>query len=73
MRSGGLAASIAKYSFAIYLVHPIFANLLYKGIGWAPSYFSIGVFEVITFLLIFIPSFLLSIVLKRIPVLRRYL
>ena len=73
MRVGRLAESVTKHSFAIYLVHPIFANLLYKGLGWTPSMLPAGIFELVSFFLIFTLSYLLSIILKRIPVLRRYL
>lgn len=68
LKSGTKA--ICKYSFAIYLVHPFFINLIYKVIGFTPLsipiFFGIIILDVGVFAL----SFCTAVILKKFPIIR---
>lgn len=68
-----MAMMIAACSFAVYVVHPVFANLLYKALGWAFVPLPPVLFEVATYLAILLPSLALSFVLKKTPLIGRIL
>lgn len=73
MKAGGAAQALSRLSFAVYLVHPIFANLLYKALDWVAAPLPSVVFEIVTYLLILIPSLAFSAVLVRVPGFRKLL
>lgn len=73
MRPGGLPATVASLSFALYVVHPVFANLLYKVLGWASAPLPPLVFELATFAGVLLPSLALAALAKRLPVIGRCL
>lgn len=64
---------VARSSFAIYVVHTIFTNGLYKALHWANVALPPVVFEAVTFLIVFGCSYVLAAALKRLPWLGRYL
>lgn len=66
-----LVASISGLSFGIYLIHPIFLNLITENIVITEqlSYLFIPVYTII----IFIASYISCIIIKKIPVLNRIL
>ena len=63
--------AICKYSFAIYLVHPFFINLIYKVIGFTPLSIPIFLGIAILDICVFSLSFLTAIILKKIPVIKK--
>lgn len=73
MKRDGVARVVASCSFAVYVVHPLFANFLYKAMGWASAPLPPVLFELTTYFLIMLPSFVLSLVLRKMPVVRRIL
>lgn len=73
MRAGGLPATVASLSFALYVVHPVFANLLYKVFDWAVAPLPPLVFELVTFAAVFVPSLALAALVRRLPLIGRYL
>ena len=73
MKPGGVAMTLSRLSFGIYLVHPVFANLLYKALHWGPALLPPVVYEVVTFALVLLPSALLAAGLRCLPVFRAVL
>lgn len=73
MAERGFARLVASYSFAVYVIHPVFTNLLYKATGWGEVQLPPIAFEVTTFLAVFIPSLCVAWVLKRTPMMRKVL
>jgi surface polysaccharide O-acyltransferase-like enzyme len=73
MKQGGVGRTISRLSFGIYLVHPVFANLLYKALNWANAPLPPIIFEMATYLLVFVPSALLALTLSKMPLFRRLL
>lgn len=65
------AAYLSRHSFGIYLVHPIFMNILYKLLHWWP-YVQLPpvLFEVAVFSIALCGSVLLVEVLSRLPIMR---
>lgn len=59
--------SVSARSFGIYIVHPLFLNLLYKVAGWGHVPLAPILHEIVTFGIVFAASYLLSWVLSRIP------
>lgn len=71
-----LVESISKCSFGIYLIHPVFINLLYKALDITPTNFPIGgVWLGIPILWIFVfgVSWGCTWILKRVPIMRKLL
>lgn len=68
-----VVASISRCSFAIYVIHPVFENLFYKVLGFTPLVMPIWIGIFVVSALIFVLSWLTSIILIRIPVLNRIL
>lgn len=65
---------VGQYSFSMFLIHPVFINILYKMIGITPLNFScVTAGVVIIFILITVISLTGSIFLKKLPVLRIWL
>lgn len=73
MKIGRMCSVVCKYSFAIYLVHPFFINLIYKLFKITPLTFSIGIGIVVLFIIVFLLSLLAAVVLKQIPIIKRIL
>lgn len=66
---------LARASFAVYLVHPIFLNALYKGLGWETLVAALptGVMELAVFACALAGSLCLSWLLRRTPGIRALL
>lgn len=64
---------LSKYSFSIYILHPFWINLLYKVFNITPLNFPIFVGILIMFILIFILTLISSIILKKIPFIKKYI
>lgn len=64
---------IAKYSFAMYLIHPVFINVTYKMLHISPLKFSPLIFcGILVFFIIFaIISYFASWIIKKIPLLNK--
>lgn len=73
MRPGGFPATVASLSFALYVVHPVFANLLYKVLDWAAAPLPPLVFELATFVVVLVPSLALAELVRRLPLIGRCL
>lgn len=58
--------------FGVYLVHPVFANFYYKFLHLTPLDYSIGLSLLCFFIAVLLPAVLLSWLLHRIPILRKY-
>lgn len=74
--SGGgwhLVESLSQLSFGVYLVHPVFLNVLYKVVGWGYLVALPVVGEAMTFVFVFLGSCLLSLVMKKLSLLRTIL
>lgn len=63
---------ICKYSFLIYILHPFFINLFYKVFRVTPLSFPIVLGIIILTLGVLIFTFIAAIIVKRVPVLRKY-
>lgn len=60
---------VSRYSFGIYLVHPIFLNGIYKVLHWIPGIsLPNGVFECTAFAISFLGSLALTALIKKLPV-----
>lgn len=71
-KNTGFLTGAAALTFAVYLVHPVFLNILYKFLNVTPLDFSIWVSLPIFFLGILALAFAAAWVLYRVPALRRY-
>lgn len=67
-KKDGIVINISNYSFGIYLVHPIFLNLLYKVFNWQNISIPPVLFEIVTFIIVFSLSYALTGLIKMIPV-----
>lgn len=67
-KKDGIVINISNYSFGIYLVHPIFLNLLYKVFNWQNISIPPILFEIVTFTIVFSLSYALTGLIKMIPV-----
>ena len=73
VRNDKMMNFISKYSLGIYLVHPFWINVAYKGFGIYPNILPTGIGEIAFFASIFILSVLTSVVLYSMPVMKRIL
>ena len=73
MRKGGPAMLVASLSFGIYVLHPVFANLVYKVLGWNPALLPPVIFELLTFAIVFGGALALALLCKRLPIVGRWL
>lgn len=64
---------IARLSFAIYVLHPVVTNFLYKAINWENAPLLPGIYELTTFSCVLLTSIGAAIVLKKLPGIGRYL
>lgn len=64
---------ISKYSFAIYLVHPFWINLIYKFFSVTPLNFPIILGIIIMFFIITVLSLVTAMVLKKLPIIKKYI
>ena len=71
MKRNGVGKAVNRLSFGIYLVHPVFVNLLYKMLDWPAVPLPPFVFEIATYLLVIVPSALLALMLTKVPGFRR--
>lgn len=60
-----------KYSFAVYLVHPFFINLIYKVLGFTPLSMNIWVGIILLDIIVAALSLAAAVVIKRIPLLKK--
>lgn len=69
----GMIELLAHYSFGIYIIHPLFLNLLYKALGWGNTIGQLPpvLFEVTTFSIALFGSIACTWVLKRLPLFKR--
>ena len=71
-KEGGVVTTLSSYSFGIYIVHPLFLNILFKVLGWMPGVtMPLVVFELVVFAIALAASIALVWVLKRLPEFRR--
>ena len=63
-------AITAGYSFGIYVLHPLFINVLYKALGWGPWTMAPVVFESSVWAIAFFGSVALIWMLKKVPFFR---
>lgn len=76
VKPGKMVQQISRCSFGIYLVHPLYVNLIYKLLKITPTNFLIfNTFSavLILWLLVFFLSFFTVIILLRLPILKKYL
>lgn len=71
-RNTGFWEKAGALCFAVYLVHPVFLNVYYKFLHISPLDFSIWVSLPIFFLAALLPAVLAAWVLRKIPVLKKY-
>lgn len=64
---------ISKYSFGIYLIHPLFLNVLNKVFGIFPDILPTGIGELAFYIVAFSGAFVLSWILGKIPLVRKIL
>lgn len=65
--------SISNNSFGIYIIHPLFINIVYKVLKLTPSKFG-GVITVPIFLLLFtVLSYIATFILKKVKFVRKYI
>lgn len=71
--SGGVIGLLSDYSFGIYIIHPLFLNLLYKGLHWGVTIGHLPpfAFEVTTFAIALAGSLVATWLFKRLPLFRR--
>lgn len=70
---GKICNFICYTSFGIYLIHPLFINIIYKVIGFTPLSLPIGIGIVVMFAVVFILSSLTAYIMKRIPLINKIL
>ena len=68
-----LVQSVATLSFGIYIVHPVFTNALYKVFNWLWAPLPPVLYEVATFLIVFVAAYVTAWLLKRVPGVRNIL
>ncbi len=68
-----ILSAVSKYSFGIYIMHPIALNLLMKGFHIYPDSLPIGLGELTFWILAFTSGFIITWIITRIPICRRYL
>lgn len=73
MREGGVASALASLRFGVYVVHPVFANLLYKALDWRPDLMPPVAFELSTYAAILLGSLILAIVARHLPMVGKLL
>lgn len=66
-RIGKLLDLICKCSFGIYIIHPFWINMLYKVIKFTPLTMNIGIGILVCFIVVFVLSFVTTLIMKRIP------
>lgn len=71
-KTAGVWRKFGGLCFTIYLVHPVFINIAYKFLNLTPLKFPLGVSLPIFFLVIMMLSVGSAWVLRKIPVLRKY-
>lgn len=62
---------VNKYSFAVYLVHPFWINLIYKGFKITPLSFPVGVGIAAMTVVIIVLSFISAFIIKRVPIINK--
>lgn len=63
---------LSELSFAVYLIHPVFLNLLYKVWGWNPLEHALFPALGVTFAGVLLLSFGAAVLLRRVPLLKKY-
>ncbi|MBQ6986468.1 MAG: acyltransferase family protein, partial [Oscillibacter sp.] len=64
---------LSRYSFAVYIIHPVFLNALYKGLHFFPDRFPPVAGECLFWASVSGLAIVSSALLLRIPVFRKYL
>ena len=66
-----IVKSVSMCSFGIYLIHPLWINLIYKVLKITPLSMPIGVGIVVLWLFVFLLSFGSAWIMKRLPVIKK--
>lgn len=66
-----IALSISKCSLGIYLLHPFYINLIYKVFRFTPTSVPIVIGIIILYILVFALSWITTVILTRIPIVRK--
>lgn len=62
---------VGKYSFAIYLIHPFFINLIYKVIGFTPLSINIWIGILVLYCVVAGLSFFAAVMIKKVPFIKK--
>ena len=73
MKSGGLAITLSTLSFAIYVLHPVIVNFMYKILDLTPDFLPPIVFEASAFAVVVLLSMFASMIARRLPVIGKCL
>jgi len=71
IKSNKLIEVISKYSLGIFIIHPFWINLMYKGLGIFPDILPTMIGEIVFFVVIFTLSIITSIILYKMPITRK--
>jgi len=72
-KARGGVATISRLSFGIYIIHPLFLNILYKGLGWGPWMLPPVIFELVIWAIAFMGSVAFVWLCKKIPWVRTFI
>lgn len=70
VKIGRFSKLFSSCSFAIYLIHPFFINLIYKVFRITPLSFPIGIGVIVMFLIVLASSLVAAIIVKWIPLIK---
>lgn len=70
---GKVIGALSSASFGIYLVHPIFLNVFYKVWHVRETFLPPFVFEMVIWALTFVGSYVLAMILSKVPLIKRLL
>ena len=71
IKSNKVIDSISNNSFAIYLIHPFWINLIYKFFKVTPNCFCYPIGEILLFIIVFLLSYISSVILHKIPYIKK--
>ena len=71
-RNTGFWEKAGALCFAVYLIHPVFLNIYYKFLHISPLDFSVWVSLPVFFLAAFLPAVFVAWILRKVPVLKKY-
>lgn len=73
MKSGGLAITLSTLSFAIYVLHPVIVNFMYKVLDLTPNFLPPVIFEASAFSVVVLISMVASMIVRRLPLIGKCL